>query len=93
VLTAAWCKIRDRAKERGIPFRLPLAVFLEEAAAVGYDTRKGRRPENLHLDRIDARRGYMVGNLQFLTASENCSKGARERGRVLIIEDNENVPF
>lgn len=91
-LWAAWRKIRDRARSRGIPFRLPLPVFREMAVEVGYVERTGRHRDALHMDRIDARRGYEVGNLQFLVASENCSKGAYERGRVLIL-DEEKCPF
>lgn len=30
-------------------------------------------------DRIDATRGYEVGNIQFMTRSENIAKGNRER--------------
>lgn len=80
---AAWSQIRARAIRRRIPFALSLDEFRAFVDGAGYIEGRGRNADCLHLDRIDATRGYMLGNLQILSASENCAKGRTERGRVL----------
>lgn len=89
---AIWRAIHDKARQRGIRFALPFDWFRAQALAAGYVERRGTAPEALHIDRIDARRGYVPDNIQFLTAAENCAKGAAERGRVLLEEDTWEGP-
>jgi hypothetical protein len=76
---SAFRTILDRAKRKRIPFDLTFADFLEIAAATGYLENKGRGAAQLHLDRIDARKGYTVENVRVITCAENSRKGNYER--------------
>lgn len=44
-----------------------------------YISRVGFRKFDLHIDRIDPRRGYVPDNVQVLTAHDNIVKGNKER--------------
>lgn len=67
--------IKSRAKRRGQEFGITLEWLKEFVADTGYADCRGRKPANLHIDRIIATTGYIPGNLQIITASANCSKG------------------
>lgn len=73
-LQAAFCRIRDRARRKKIPFDLTLFQLAEVAIEAGYAPGSG-----LHLDRKDATLGYTKGNVQVLTGTENIIKGNKER--------------
>ena len=92
---AAFRQIKDRAARKGLEFSLSFEDFEEFVKGTGYMVQKGVKPGCLHVDRIDNRVGYVLGNLQILTASENCRKGAYEGLR--CCEDDfiptENEPF
>jgi len=65
---ATWYHKRRNAQLRGISFELTLHQYTELLAS---------KPSEDHvLDRIDPLRGYSVGNLQWLTYTENNVKGA-----------------
>lgn len=77
---SAYTLLRDHAKGRGLEFTLSYEYFLGLTDAVAYwDHAAESRGECLSLDRIDATRGYVPGNLRVITISENAAKGARER--------------
>jgi len=73
-LRAAWRNVKNRAKRKRLEFAITFEQFKELAAVFGYNKGSG-----LHLDRKEAHKGYTLGNLQFLEASENIAKGNRER--------------
>lgn len=76
---AAFRCIKDRAVRKKISFTLTFEEFREIAEATGYVESKGRRADQLHLDRIDARKGYSADNVRVITCSENSRKGAYEK--------------
>ncbi len=77
-LVYAYKTLRSNARRRKHPFTLTLEQFEVFCIETGYLARKGRNPDSLTIDRIDARRGYEVGNLQVLTLIENVRKQNEE---------------
>lgn len=76
---AAWHQIKDRATRKKIPFKLTFSEFLQIAEATGYIESKGRKADQLHLDRIDVHKGYTLENVRVITCEENSRKGSYER--------------
>ena len=71
--------LQRSAEKRGIPFLLTLEQFSVWATESNYLDLVGVRGH--HCDRVDASKGYEVGNIRLLHFTTNCSKGARsERG-------------
>ncbi len=75
-LAAFFSQIKDRARRKKINFTITFEYFCEQVAETGYAEQRGRSAHNLHLDRKEATLGYIPGNLQILTATANCTKGA-----------------
>lgn len=73
---AAYATLRDHAVRRKLAFTITLEQFTALVVPSGYIDNKGCTKEDLHIDRIDALKGYVDGNLQILTCSENATKGA-----------------
>lgn len=65
--------LRQRARRKGVPFDLTLEWLTDFLTVNAYD------PTEHHIDRIRTWEGYVMGNLQILTMSENIAKGNRER--------------
>jgi len=65
--------LRDRAARKKVPFDLDLPWLIEFVLVNAYD------PTEHHIDRIKTHLGYTKDNLQVLPATENISKGNRER--------------
>lgn len=80
LVKATFDSCRHKAKRRGIPFTLTLEEFAHLCEDSQYHQFRGRRASDLHLDRIDSTRGYETGNVQVVTASENCTKARNEVG-------------
>lgn len=76
---AAWINLQSHARERGIEFDLTFAQFLHFVTLTGYIEEKGVTSGCLHVDRIDAAKGYTADNIQVLTCSENVAKENRQR--------------
>lgn len=76
---AAYNNVRGSAVKRGIGFSLTFAEFLGIIQGTGYIEKCGNCKGDLHLDRIDAAKGYEIGNLQVITCSDNIAKGNVER--------------
>jgi hypothetical protein len=85
---AAYANLKNNASRRGISFKLTLEQFAEWVAGTDYLQNRGRTAESLTVDRIDAERGYELGNLQILTNFENGLKGSYEKDR-----EDDNCPF
>lgn len=75
----AYKNLKHSAKGRRIPFTLTFEEFVVLCEETHYLAHKGTSSECLHVDRIDASRGYEAGNVQVITCSENVGKGNRER--------------
>lgn len=71
--------LKAHAKARGKMFALSFEYFRTLAVKSGYDLLHGRGASDLHIDRIDNGKGYIPGNVQVLTASENSKKSCAER--------------
>lgn len=67
-------RLRYRAAERGHVFALPFEHYCELVLASGYLEKKGKTAASLSIDRIDEKKGYIVGNVQVITLSENSRK-------------------
>ena len=77
---STYAALRDHAAQRGIEFKLDYSYFLGLMDAYAYfDHSAESFGEHPSLDRIDATRGYVHGNLRIITVSENCRKAAREK--------------
>jgi hypothetical protein len=70
----AWDKLRYSAKRRSIPFSLTIEEFRVFCEETGYIQQKGKTSTCLSIDRVDATKGYSIGNIQTLTQSENGRK-------------------
>ena len=68
--------LRYNASRRKIKFTLTFSWFINwlQAEGKGYLERRGRRKNDLTLDRVDPRLGYANGNLQVLTRAANTAK-------------------
>lgn len=71
---AAYLNLKRHANARGIPFTITLEQFREFAVETDYLNGSGRSSKGFHVDRIQEWRGYVPGNLQRLTNSENVKK-------------------
>jgi hypothetical protein len=80
-------KLRDNARRRGKQFTISFDYFknfIEENWE--YMSKSGRTKRSLHIDRKEVHLGYVPGNLQILTCSENCKKRHEEY-------NDQNLPF
>lgn len=77
-VSAAFAALRDHARERGIPFTITRVQFECFAKLSGYVEKKGNGAHCLTVDRIDNLKGYVPGNIQPMTRSENSVKRAKQ---------------
>lgn len=87
--------LRHSARKRKLPFTITLAEFEKFCAETGYLEKRGNKPDDLTIDRIDWNKGYSIGNLQVKTHAENSAQGAdntprSERGTEIV---DEGDPF
>lgn len=75
----AYQKLRGNAKRRGKEFTITLEDFKKFCYETEYIMRKGRTKISYSIDRIDDNKGYVPGNLQPLTVSENSKKERRRK--------------
>lgn len=66
--------LKNNAKRREKEFSISLEYFRQFCEDTGYMNGKGRRPDALSIDRIDSSKGYIPGNIQVLTLSQNGAK-------------------
>ena len=83
---AAFDNLRNSARKRKIVFTLTLAHFTEIITPTAYLTESGSTRYCLHIDRKDATLGYIDGNIQVLTCTENVAKGNAERRQKYVDE-------
>lgn len=100
---AAYDNLRSSARKRKIVFTLTLAHFKAVIEPTRYMDESGRERHCLHIDRIETHLGYVDGNIQVLTCTENVQKENAERrqrfvdekikGRTVEGEFEEGDPF
>jgi hypothetical protein len=76
-MKAAYNALRANAARRGHEFTITYEYFARWCRRSDYMAGKGRTKESYTIDRKDNRVGYVPGNLQVLTNSDNASKGNR----------------
>lgn len=87
--------LRHSARKRSLAFTLTVKTFKKFCLQTGYLERRGNKPTDLTIDRIDWNEGYHIWNLRVLTHAENSEQGADNTPRENRISDNtmpENVP-
>lgn len=99
----AFDNLRASARKRKIEFALTLEEFKTLVEPTRYMDEKGCTRYCLHIDRIDATKGYTFDNLQVLTCTENVLKGhaerrqqfvnAKIRGQAAPVEEDDGDPF
>lgn len=67
--------IRNRAKQRGIPFTITRPEFEKFCQETGYMERRGHHEGGLSIDRKDHDKGYHIWNVQVMEFVENCTNG------------------
>ena len=94
-ISATFQVLKDNAKRRKLEFNLSLEWFTSWVKANGYIENKGRLHDCLTIDRVNNLRGYVVGNLEVLTKSENCQKFHNEdlKHANFTPADGEDLPF
>lgn len=70
----AYRVLKNNALRRGKPFTISFEYFLKFAVKTNYMAGKGITKHSLHVDRIKEHLGYVEGNLQVLTNTENVKK-------------------
>lgn len=82
--------IRQRAKQRKIPFDITLKQFRKFCLDTRYIELRGRNPDSASIDRIDHDKGYHIWNIQIKPFRENCTNGHVVPGRET--KQNERKP-
>lgn len=102
---AAFDNLRKHARARKVLFTLTLQHFTEIIAPTAYIDEKGQQRHCLHIDRIKTHLGYVDGNIQILTCTENVLKEHAERRQRFVdakirghqqeqpVEEDEADPF
>ncbi len=75
---AAFATLRDHARGRGIPFTISFNEFREFAERSDYIILKSNKADGLTVDRKDNLLGYVPGNIQPMTRSENSVKRCKQ---------------
>lgn len=83
--------LRHSARKRKLPFTLTVASFKAWCEETGYLEKRGNKPDDLTVDRIDRTKGYHIWNIRTLTHAENSAQGADNTPRE-IAEAESNTP-
>lgn len=78
-IKSAFINLRSNAKRRGIPFEISFEYFNDFSVKTKLLTNSGTKAESYSVDRINNEIGYIKGNLQVLSLSDNGYKGYLER--------------
>ena len=71
------CQMRDHARARGIEYKITLDYWRGLVDAFGYYQK--REDEVLSIDRVDATKGYIEGNIRVVSVSLNSYKSNKEK--------------
>ncbi len=100
----AYFVLRNNAKRRGKVFTISFGYFKQFAVNTEYMAGKGITKYGLHIDRKKEELGYIEGNLQVLTNTENVKKyirysydqnGKPENYKIVksVVLDDTETPF
>lgn len=70
----AFWNLKNRARQRGHVFTITVQDLVDVVTGSEYIERHGRFAACLSIDRVQSHLGYIPGNLQILTVSENIRK-------------------
>ena len=73
----AYKNLKVSARIRNIPVTISFEQFKEFIDGTDYMKRRGPRNHHLQVDRIDAAKGYELGNIQLVTGLENKQRNGR----------------
>lgn len=73
----AYDVLKMNVKRREKVFSLSFEDFKQFAIETNYLAGKGRNKKSYSVDRIDNKLGYVLGNMQVLTVSDNAKKAQR----------------
>lgn len=82
--------LRQRAKQRKVPFTISLAKFREWCRETGYLNGRGQSPNAATIDRKNHDEGYHIWNIQIASHAENSINGHTVPGRET--KQNESCP-
>ena len=82
--------LRNRARQRKIPFTITLAEFRDFCIKTNYLQTKGQDPWSMTIDRIDHNKGYHIWNIQLNSHAENSEKGHTVPGE--DCQQNDSTP-
>lgn len=88
-LKYAYDNLRNRTRQRGLPFTITYDWYANFCITTGYAEGKGGKAESLTLDRIDPTRGYEPDNLQVLTRKDNSEKHHTDQA-ILRLDEGTN---
>lgn len=77
-MKAVFQTLRHNATRRGKVFTITFEYFKQFCYETDYIAGKGRRKKSYTIDRIDNSKGYVPGNIQMLTKSENSRKSSKK---------------
>lgn len=77
-MRSAYINKKSDAKKRGIEFSISYEYFVQFCYKTDYIQNKGSTKDCFTVDRIKNELGYVEGNLQCLTRSENAKKGVKK---------------
>ena len=80
--------LRHSAHKRNLPFTLTVASFKAWCAQTHYLERRGNKPGDLTIDRIDWNEGYHVWNIRTITHEENSKQGVDNTPRESRVSDH-----
>ncbi len=74
--------LRHSARKRKLPFTLTVKEFEQFCLETGYLELRGKKADDLTIDRKDWDEGYHIWNIQVMTHAENSEQGADNTPRV-----------
>ena len=92
-LRSAYLDLKSNAKRRGKKFEITFEYFKRFAKRCKVFNRRGILKDSYHIDRKKEDAGYVIGNLQMITNSENVKKYLMSKKYVTVIEKAINCGF
>jgi hypothetical protein len=90
----AFYMLRKSAKRRFLPFTLSLKYFRKWVKGTDYMELKGRNGDDMTIDRMKPELGYVAGNLQVMTRTNNLNKyWDEEKEKELEEVEKDDLPF
>lgn len=77
IIKHAYYNLKASAKRRNIEFTITICYFRRFCYRYDFIKNMGKKKHSYSVDRICNKYGYIPGNIQALTISENASKGTK----------------